>query len=236
MRATGESADRPTQGQSPHARTSDESLPGRPSANPCRACKQGTQPGHTGMGALFPVLGGQTRLAKGATCPMAEALDVGEAPTPEPKQARGESPLCSERRLLDILGRQGGTGEARRNPDHTLHQGHREAFPLGPSPAPIRDGAQEAARGKGTLRETTAEAAPATGIPMRAVSHPMHSGRQHRNGSSSPYKSRWLRRPQQHTSCTPLVPSATSPQGRATMAKGLSRMRGNSHVRFLGGW
>jgi hypothetical protein len=62
---------------------------------------------------------------------------------------------------------------------------------------------------------------------MRAGSHPIHSGRKPRNGSYSPDKSRWIRRPQQQTSCTPLVPSATSPKGRATMAKGWSRMRGN---------
>ena len=115
---------------------------------------------------------------------------------PPKRQAVGESALCSARRLVDMLGRKGGTGEARRHPDHPLHEGHREACPLGPSPAPRLDGAQEAAREKGNLRATTAEAAPETGIPMRAVSHPMHRGRQHRNGSSSPYKPRGNRRDQ----------------------------------------
>jgi hypothetical protein len=71
---------------------------------------------------------------------------------------------------------------------------------------------------------------------MRSVQHLVHSRRKHRNGSYDPYKPRWNRRYQQETSRTPLVPSATSPKGRATTAKGLSRMRGNSHVRFFGGW
>src|SRR4029077_6775024 len=102
--------------------------------------------------------------------------------------------------------------------------------------ASILDRAQEATGGKGNLRETTADTAPETGIPMRSLSHTVYYGGKHRNGSYSPYKPRWNRRDHQQTPCTPLVPSATSPKGRATTAKGLSRMRGNSHVRFLGGW
>ena len=156
---------------------------------------------------------------------------------PQHKQAMGASPRGSERRFLDLLGRQGGTGEARRHPAHTRHDGHREAFPRCPSPAPIRDGAPAAARETGNRRATTTDAAPEHGLrPMRAVSHPMHRGRQPRNGSADPSKPRWNRRYRYHTPCTPLVPSATPPTGRATPAKGLSRLRGNAPVRFLGGW
>ena len=218
-----------------HVRATRASLDA-PKPTPAGQGSKARNPVIRGWANVLSVLCGQTRLSKGSTGPMAEALDAGETPTPAYKQDVGESPLFSERRLLDMLGRQGGTGEARRHPDHTLHEGHREACPLCPSPAPILDGAQEAASEKGNLRETTAEAAPETGIPMRSVSHPMHSGRKHSNGSYSPYKPRWNRRYQDQTPCTPLVPSATPPKGRATTAKGLSRMRGNSHVRFLGGW
>src|SRR5713101_5690697 len=188
------------------------------------------------MGKLLPALCGQRRLGKSPTCPMADALELGETPTPEQKKSLGESTLLSERRLLDIFQGKGDIGQTRRNPDHPLHQGHREELPLRSSSAPVLDRAQEATSGKGNLRETTADTAPETGIPMRSVSCPIYSGRKHRNGSYYPYKSRWNRRHQEQTSRTPLVPSATSPKGRATTAKGLSRMRGNSHVRFLGGW
>src|SRR6266446_7738401 len=71
---------------------------------------------------------------------------------------------------------------------------------------------------------------------MHAVYHPFCTGRSHRNGSYYPEKSWGYRRPRQYTSGPPLVPSATSSKGRATTAKGLSRMKGNLHVRFLGGW
>jgi len=55
---------------------------------------------------------------------------LGETPPPEPKQAMGESPLFPGRRVVDMLGRKGGTGSARRHPEHTLPPGHREACPL----------------------------------------------------------------------------------------------------------
>ena len=46
---------------------------------------------------------GQRCLLEGSTCPMADALELGETPTPEQKKSMGESSLLSKRRLLDIL-------------------------------------------------------------------------------------------------------------------------------------
>ena len=71
---------------------------------------------------------------------------------------------------------------------------------------------------------------------MRSVYYPICTRRRQRNGPYHTHKSRWNGRHHQQTSGTPLVPSATSSEGQATTAKGLSRMRRNPHVRFLGGW
>ncbi len=58
-------------------------LPRRTEANPCSAGHYVPEPGDTGMGELLPALGGQGCLLEGPTCPMANALELGEAPTPK---------------------------------------------------------------------------------------------------------------------------------------------------------
>ena len=179
------------------------------------------------MGEFLPALGRQGRLQESTTCPMADALELGKTPTPYQEKSMGESSLLQRRWLWDIPGRRSRIGATRCNPNHPLHKGHRKKLALGSDAAPIRGGAQEATSGKGNLQETTADVAPKTRIEMRPVSHPVYTRRRHSNGSYQPHKSRWNRRPQQQTSRTPLVPSATSSTGRATTAKGLSRMKGN---------
>jgi hypothetical protein len=79
----------------------------------------------------------QSNLRQGPAPPMADALEVGETPTPEETVEVGESTLLPRRRLLDAPGRRSHTGETRRDPDHPLHEGHGKANALRPRPSPV---------------------------------------------------------------------------------------------------
>lgn len=134
-----------------------------------------------GDGRIIPGPVPPNTSCKRGVMPKGRCSGGGKTPPPGQKPEMGDSPLLSGRWSVDMLGRQGGTGEVRRTPAHPLYKGHREAFPLEPGPTPLVDRAQEATREKGNLRDTTADAAPATGIPLGSGSPPIPCGSGRKN-------------------------------------------------------
>ena len=114
---------------------------------------------------------------------------------------------------------EGGTGEARRDPDHPLHEGHGETNALRPRPSPVLAGADEDPGGQGDLLEATADAPSESGIscalcgirfiPGEAIQID-HIISKYRGGSDDL---------DEQASGPPLVPSTASPKDGVQRSK-----------------
>ena len=124
----------------------------------------------------------------------------------------GEGPLLPRRRLLDVSGRRSRAGEARRDPDHPLHEGHGQANALRPRPSPVLAGADEDPGGRGDLLEATADAPSESGVCVRPVRHPVHPRRGHPDRPHHLQVPGRFGRLGEQAAGPPLLPSTASPE------------------------
>ena len=206
--------------------------------SPGSASHTRSQPENPGMEQLLPALRRQKGLQKTGPLGLACSLEMGTTPSPEQVSAMGQTTVLPHRwEPPGCLCRTAGANSVvSRHPHHPMPEGPREVVSDEPGPEGIL-GTTGTMAPEGPDHQTAEKKHAAR--PRLSLWALQSAFLQRRSDRRSPHhaQTRGRRRsPGEPHACTPVVSSRTPPATWIESSRGLSRVRGDSHARFLGGW
>ena len=200
-------------------------------------------PDHPGLDHVLPprLLGPNLLICRPSG--LADAVGMGQAATPDEEQRMGQGPLLQADPIagVELRGRSdAGVGHrcpGTATPRSSATQGQGAHQSPGPGcPALLGRAAAEETGGSIPL-QATAGTPPDPGLCLRRMRRPVRPGRGRRHDGRAPRQAAPQGRRGRDGEPAPpasMVPSSAPSAGRVQDGRGLSRMRDNSHVRFLG--
>src|SRR4030095_13838610 len=196
-----------------------------------------SEPTNSGLGQLLPALRRPEGLQENGPPGLARTVEMGETPSSKEVSAVGSPTVLPHRGQSSrgLCRRKSPNPVVSRHPHYQDAEGQRESSTDAPRPEDILGTTGTMATEDSHHRQAKKEPTPSARLSLWSVQNALVLRRSYRRSPHQTQTARWGRSPGQPHACasgvSPCTPAATGIQS----SRGLSRVRGDSHARFLGG-